>query len=34
MTSLQNIVILGAQCLLVYIDGIKIFDRDDQAVRH
>ena len=28
-TSLQNIVISGAD-----VDGIKIFDKDDQAAKH
>ena len=32
MTSLQNIVILGAQGLLI--DEIKIFNKDDQAAKH
>ena len=35
MTSLQNIVILCAQALRSPdVDGIKIFDKDDQAAKH
>ena len=33
MNSLQNIVISGVEGLLV-VDGIKIFDKDDQAAKH
>ena len=33
ITSLQNIVISGAHGLL-NVDGIKIFDKDDQAAKH
>ena len=32
-TSLQNIVISGAQGLHD-VDGIKIFDKDDQVAKH
>ena len=34
MTSLQNIVISGAEGLPPDVDGIKIFDKDDQAAKH
>ena len=33
MNSLQNIVISGAQGLLMLM-GSKIFDKDDQAAKH
>ena len=33
MNSLQNIVISGAQGLLMLM-GLKIFDKDDQAAKH
>ena len=33
MNSLQNIVILGAQGLLMLM-GSKFFDKDDQAAKH
>ena len=34
MTSLQNIVISGAHARSPDVDGIKIFDKDDPAVKH
>ena len=34
MTALQNIVILDAHARSTDVDGIKIFDKDDQAAKH
>ena len=34
MTALQNIVILDAHARSTDVDGIKIFDEDDQAAKH
>ena len=34
MSSLQSIVILGAQLRSSDVDGIKLFNKDNQAAKH